>query len=237
MIHKLKQELFNPGILSLFFNPVFFIRRRLHSQIKSEVSDIKGIVMDFGCGSKPYRSLFIECKEYIGVDFEPIEASKDPQVDVYYNGKEIPFEDKKFDAIFCTEVVEHLFNLDEILEEFHRVLKDDGKIIFTYPFAWPEHAQPYDFARYTSFATRHLMEKHNYSIIKYEKTGNFIEVIAQLIAFYFNTIMPGSTVMKFILSAPFVFLANLFGVIFSFILPKNKDLYFNNFVVVKKAIQ
>ncbi len=234
MIKLVKRELFNPSIGSILFNPVFFIRRALYSVIKKNVSGLKGNIMDFGCGSKPYRDLFLNCNEYIGVDFEPIEASKDPNVDVYYNGKDLPFENQKFDCIFCTEVVEHLFNLDEILTEFHRVLKDDGIVLLTFPFAWPEHAQPYDFARYTSFATQHIFKKHNFKIDKYEKTGHFSMVIFQYIAFYFHTILPGNSIAKTILGVPFVFLTNLLGLVFSFLLPKNKDLYFNNVVIVSK---
>jgi SAM-dependent methyltransferase len=234
MLKILKNELFNPSLISVLFNPVYFIRRALYKAIEKNVKAIDGDVMDFGCGSKPYRSLFENCKEYIGVDFEPIEASKNPNVDVFYNGKDIPFEDKKFDCIFCTEVVEHLFNLEEILEEFHRVLKDDGIVILTFPFAWPEHAQPYDFARYTSFATQHIFDKKDFKIVKYEKTGHFIQVIFQFVSFYFHTVIPGSTKVKTIIGLPFVLLTNVLGLFFSFVLPKNYDLYFNNIVIVSK---
>jgi len=37
------------------------------------------------------------------------------QIDVFYDGKKVPFEDGHFDAIFSSEVFEHVFNLPDIL--------------------------------------------------------------------------------------------------------------------------
>lgn len=41
----------------------------------------------------------------------------------------IPFEDGRFDVIFCSHVIEHIFDTQKTLKEFNRVLKKDGKVI------------------------------------------------------------------------------------------------------------
>ena len=84
--------------------------------------------MDFGCGSKPYESLFVNAKKYIGIDVEVSGHNhKDSKVDVFYDGKTLPFADKSFDAVVCFEVLEHIFNPDEAITEIRRVLKGDGE--------------------------------------------------------------------------------------------------------------
>jgi len=48
------------------------------------------------------------------------------------NDKKVPFEDNFFDNIICTSVLSLLNtkeNIIQLLNEFHRILKDDGKLI------------------------------------------------------------------------------------------------------------
>jgi len=73
------------------------------------------------------------------------------------------------DGVFSSETFEHIFNLEEIIKEINRVLKKEGLLLATCPFLWPEHEVPYDYARYTSFAMKNLLEKkwiRNYHIRK-----------------------------------------------------------------------
>ena len=43
------------------------------------------------------------------------------------------FDDKYFDLVFCSEVIEHLVNFEVLLEEIHRVLKPGGRLILSTP--------------------------------------------------------------------------------------------------------
>jgi len=135
-----------------YFHPYYFIRKGLADHIQLHASQIKGKLLDFGCGSKPYQSLF-SVDEYIGIDFKNEGHPHDgDQIDFYYDGKTIPFEDNHFDSVLSTEVFEHIFNLGDVLNELNRVLKHGGKMLITCPFVWIEHEMPHDFARYTKFA-------------------------------------------------------------------------------------
>ena len=98
--------------------------------------------MDFGCGTKPYRTFF-QVEEYVGVDFEnPGHPHDNEQIDIFYDGKNIPLPDGYFDSVLSSEVFEHVFNIDEVLAEINRVMKSDGKLLITCPFAWNEHEVP-----------------------------------------------------------------------------------------------
>lgn len=108
-------------------NPFFFIRKGLFYNITQLAPRLSGRVLDFGCGAKPYRKYFTECSEYIGCDIEVSGHSHiNENIDVYYDGKHLPFENDSFDCIFSSEVFEHIFNLEDILNELKRVLKSGG---------------------------------------------------------------------------------------------------------------
>ncbi|MBA3712610.1 MAG: methyltransferase domain-containing protein [Pyrinomonadaceae bacterium] len=45
----------------------------------------------------------------------------------------LPFEDELFDSIVCIDAINHFPNRSRVLAEWHRVLKPDGRILFTDP--------------------------------------------------------------------------------------------------------
>lgn len=54
------------------------------------------------------------------------------------NALSLPFADDTFDAIICSEVLEHIHPYNEVLDEIRRVLKPGGHLCITVPRAWPE---------------------------------------------------------------------------------------------------
>jgi len=231
--HKLLSD-FNPGLT----HPLYLIRNRLLKSLQLQIPKLKGKIMDFGCGIKPYEPLFV-VDEYIGVDFigEGQTYAK-TKVDVIYDGKTLPFPDEVFDSIFSTEVAEHIFNLEDIIIELQRVLKKDGTILLTCPFTMPEHEAPNDFARYTSFAIGDILKRNGFEIIHYEKTGNFIEALFQLQIIYWDQsilkIFRKIPVVRTVLRKGVYGLFNLTAVVCSEIFPINKGLYLNNVIMAKK---
>jgi SAM-dependent methyltransferase len=226
---------FNPGL----FHPEYLIRKGLLKAMKEFSRELNGKLMDFGCGSKPYRSL-IDVEEYIGVDFKNEGHPHDnEQIDVYYDGKSLPFDNEQFDSVLCSEVFEHIFNLDEVLKEINRVMKKGGKILITCPFVWNEHEVPHDYARYTRFALDDILKRNNFEIIRYEKTGNFITTIGQLRVLYFRVILQEKCRKIFFLRWGykffFVLLPNLAAIFFNAILPENDSVYMNNVVLARKV--
>lgn len=234
-LNFLRKQSFQPTLFGLFLNPFYFIRRGLFLNIKKMAPRLSGRLLDFGCGRKPYENLF-SVDEYIGIDMEQTgHEHKNSKIDVYYDGKNIPFPDKSFESVFCSEVFEHVFNLDEIIMEINRVLKVGGKILITVPFSWNEHEVPYDFGRYTSFGIKHLLNKHGFDVLELQKSGNFARVNFQLWALYFYSIINTKNAgIDFILRMLFVIPINVFGSILLLVFPVNKTLYFNNVVLAVK---
>src|SRR5215471_16936034 len=48
-------------------------------------------------------------------------------------GTKLPFEDESFDAILCVEAVIHFPNRPELFQEWRRVLREGGRVLFTDP--------------------------------------------------------------------------------------------------------
>ena len=239
MPYKIR-EAFMPRWYSVFFNPFYLIRKYLFSGIEKNKAYISGTVLDFGCGSKPYRDIFT-VEKYIGLDYgtEVSEKNELLAADVFYDGKTIPFEANHFDSVFSSEVLEHVFNPDEILKEINRVLKPGGHILLTCPFFWPEHEQPYDYARYSSFGLKHLVEKNGFEVVAYEKTGSYFECMLQGMVLYIYFFLPHKPkVLEIILFSIFITPFFVLGLLLAAILPKKikrSDFYLNNVIVAKKV--
>ena len=241
MIATLKKiytrEQFYPSyILGIWINPFFIIRRGLMNGVQ-ELSSFcrEGNLLDVGCGSKPYEDFF-KVDEYIGIDIEVSGHNhSSSKIDKFYDGKNIPFEDEYFDNVFSSEVFEHVFNIDELLCEINRVLKQRGRLCFTCPFVWDEHEQPYDFARYTSFAVEHLLTKNGFKLVKLSKSTTYIETVMQMLSAYiYQHVLPKNSYIKVIMTPLFVAPINILGKLLSKILPKNQNYYHNNIVVAEK---
>ena len=225
-------------IKSILFDSSHIIKSSLLKSIKKNSGELKGKLLDFGCGNKPYEKLF-KVDEYVGLDIlESGHENSNKKADVFYDGKIIPFENNNFDSIFCSEVFEHVFNLEEVIKELNRVLKIDGKILLTMPFVWELHEKPYDFARYTVFGIKSILEKNGFEILKIEQTTTYIETLAQLKANYLaKLIYTKNGKINGIINLIFLFPLVLSGKILSFLLPDNKDLYLNNVVLARKINQ
>ena len=224
----------------VFIFPFYLIRQGILKKIIPLSKKLTGNILDFGCGSKPYLQYFSHAQKYTGLDIHKSgHLHEDEQIDVFYDGKTIPFEDNHFDAVFSSEVFEHIFNLPEVLPEIHRVLKPGGKLLFTCPFAWPEHEVPYDYARYSSYGIKYLIEQQGFKVLEQHKTGHFFEVIMQYLIFYIFCLLPKKpSFLYYFFHQLFILPFLLFTLFISLIMPKKikrKDLYFNNVLLVEKV--
>jgi SAM-dependent methyltransferase len=233
---RLKKEEFYPSFLSLFINPVYITRKGLLKGISIFASKIEGDILDFGCGSKPYESLFERKKSYVGVDIKVSGHNHDDsKVDCYYNGKSLPFPDNSFDCVVCFEVLEHVFNIDDLLPEIRRVLKPKGFFLGSLPFIWEEHEIPYDFARYSSFGIKHIFNRNFFHVVDLKKSTTYVLAIAQLsIIYIINNLIPQSILGR-IISPIVIFPLNITALFFNFILPKKYSLYCNIIIFCKNS--
>ena len=230
-------QLFFPIFISVFINPFYFIRKRLAEALKSLAPELTGNLLDFGCGAKPYQNLFTNVDNYIGIDIENEgHDHKNEHIDVYYDGKTIPFDNETFDSVLSSEVLEHVPNVDECIKEIGRVLKPAGKMLITVPFVWQEHELPFDFRRFSSSGIKNHLIENGYTIIFEEKTGHFLEVLMQLWMTYLRGLLfTNNKYINLVINFVFISPVCITGLVLSWLLPKKKDLYFSTILFAQKT--
>ncbi|HMD14269.1 MAG TPA: methylase, partial [Bacteroidota bacterium] len=135
----------------------------------------------------------------------------------------------------ASEVFEHIFNPLEFLSELNRVVKINGFVLMTVPFLWPEHMQPLDFGRYSSFGLRALLEQHGFEILHQRKSMTGIRAIIQLWnIFLYRKTETRSGVLNFLFCVVLIAPWNLLGEILSFLLPDNEEIYLDTIILARK---
>jgi SAM-dependent methyltransferase len=192
-------------------------------------------VLDFGCGEKPYESLF-KVERYTGVDIEVSgHASEKKKADSYFSGATLPFADAQFDGALSTEVFQSVPDPAAMLAELARVLKPGALLLITYPFAWEEVEMPYDVARYTSVGLRRFLEPAGFVIEDTMKTPTYIETLTQLFTLWLSrTVLPWRwRVFRLLSTALVVAPINASGMLLGRLLP-NYPLYFHNTILLAR---
>ena len=132
---KLPTSLSTWGVLKLFLNsrgsdPEFAkeLARRALDQRPDEIDGL--LVLDLGCGPGYYSEVMQDLGAcVISVEINEAEFKnterwiKNPVVG---DGRQLPFESESFDAILCSNVLEHTPESEVLLSELTRCLKTNG---------------------------------------------------------------------------------------------------------------
>lgn len=226
---------YNPGVAGLWVNPFYHARRGLYRAIAEAAPRLEGRLLDVGCGRKPYRDLF-QASEYVGLEIDTPANRARKQADYFYDGETFPFADESFDSVLCNQVLEHVFAPDRFLGEINRVLKPEGGLLLTIPFVWDEHEQPWDYARYSSFGLKHLLEKNGFEIAEQRKLSADVRVLFQLVnAYLFKVLWTRQPVVNLAICALVMAPFNILGALLHRLLPANPDLYLDQLVLARKV--
>jgi SAM-dependent methyltransferase len=227
--------MFFPGVAGVFMNPFYFARAGLCSAMKDFAPELSGALLDVGCGSKPYRTLF-SVETYTGLDLDSEHTRQLGVADQYYDGGQFPFADDTFDAVLCNQVLEHIFEPKEFLREILRVLKPGGRLLLTVPFVWDEHEQPADYSRYSSFGLEALLSGAGFRILKQKKLCADAAAIFQMLNAYLHKItMRWPRAFQILFTVTFISFFNIMGLLARFLLPANQDFYLDNVVLAENG--
>lgn len=145
---------------------LYFLQADIHEALTTHA---RGQLLDLGCGNKPYEEWYGPlCNSTIGCDV--IQSSLN-RVDVLCEATDLPFEPNSFDTVFCTQVMEHVYDHGKLLSEAHRVLRPGGHLVLTVPFCWELHEEPYDFFRFSKHGLQNLYEAAGFSDITIKANG------------------------------------------------------------------
>ncbi len=125
----------------------------MRSHLDSFMSDHRTneCVLDLGCGDSRYSRYF---PNRIGLDHSMQEG-----VNIVGDAHHLPFSSSSFSMILTTEMLEHVHDPQQVIDEIERVLRPGGKVILTTRFVFPIHEAPLDFYRFTKYGLAHLFRK------------------------------------------------------------------------------
>ncbi|HMQ69052.1 MAG TPA: class I SAM-dependent methyltransferase [Ignavibacteria bacterium] len=140
---KWNEELATKHDLDKFYNhPNFAFRYIEQKRIEKliEAAEIKESdkILEVGCGAGHILEKISKGKLY-GIDISEIQIDRTrkrmgDKVELKKApGENIPYEDKFFDKVLCSEVIEHVIDPREVLKEISRVMKDDGILSLSIP--------------------------------------------------------------------------------------------------------
>lgn len=179
-------ESHNPGSVGL--NNV----KNREDWLKKTLKDIpsKSSILDAGAGELQYKK-FCNHLKYTSQDFAQYTGEGDggslqtgewdnSKLDIVSDITNIPVQDSSFDAIMCVEVFEHIPKPIEAISEFYRILKKDGTLIITAPFAALTHFSPYFFYNgFSQYFYNKILNEIGFEVEEINFNGNYFEYIAQ----------------------------------------------------------
>lgn len=229
------REQYQPTWLGLLINPFWFARRGLRRELGRHFPALAGEVLDVGCGNKPYRHL-IPAARYTGLDIDNAFTRRVGAADVFYDGGAFPLPDASFDAVLCSQVLEHVFTPEKFLGEIRRVLRPGGTLLLAVPFLWDEHEQPQDFGRYSSFGLRALLERNGFTVVEQRKSVADFGAVTQLAsAWLFKVVQTRSKWVNLATQLVLIAPVNLLGALARLVTPRSEDFYLDNVVLARKA--
>lgn len=163
-----------------------------HQWVKETLAKIPpgSRLLDAGAGEQQYRS-FCSHVEYVAQDFAAFdpgaettglqpESWDDSGLDIVSDIIDIPEPDASFDAVLCTEVLEHLPYPVLALEEFARLLRPGGILIVTAPFCSMTHFAPYHFhTGFSRYFYERVLPEIGFDVLEVTPNGNYFEYVAQ----------------------------------------------------------
>jgi SAM-dependent methyltransferase len=136
---RLRDDRLNPR-RSQFDYLVLSDLRRAIGQLAARVD---GVVVDYGCGSRPYESLFLGAS-YVGVDLHG-----NVLADLTVRDGRVPVPDQSADWVLSFQVLEHVPQPDAYLAECRRVMRKSGRVVLSTHGTWEYHPTPQDLYRWT----------------------------------------------------------------------------------------
>ncbi len=139
--------------------------------------NLQALTLDIGCSDGHYKPYI---NKYVGLDIALARLKKFKGRRVWAIAEHLPFKKGVFDRIFMSELLEHTWERKKILNDCHRILKDDGILIISVPLgkrlfhiqtrwetleAYGVTYCPYVHGHFTKKYTRHLMKQSKFRII------------------------------------------------------------------------
>ncbi len=131
---------------------------------------LEGKVIDLGARdgeSSYYESFDIQEAEFTYVD----KYSSSPGVVNLDLENILPLNDKEYDRVLSINLFEHIYNVNQLINEIYRILKINGILIGSTPFSKEYHPDPGDYYRFTQDFYNKIFSDAGFNDIKIVPVG------------------------------------------------------------------
>jgi SAM-dependent methyltransferase len=144
-------------------------------------------VLDIGCGNKPYLPLLA----HRAVSWRGLDVVPGPQVDDIGAAEQLPYADRSFDLVLCTQVLEHLRSPEQAVSEIRRVLTPGGVALVSTHGVHVYHPNPpgsdQDYWRWTHAGLGLLFERQaEWAAIEVSPCRHALACMVSVAAIYAN---------------------------------------------------
>lgn len=92
----------------------------------------------------------------------------------------MPVRSQAFDYVLMFNLLEHIFNYQNLVAETRRALKPSGQILCFVPYLKEVHADPHDYFRYTHSALEKIFQTGGFKKIQISSKGGIFTVSVHL---------------------------------------------------------
>ncbi|MDC2974968.1 methyltransferase domain-containing protein [Prochlorococcus sp. AH-736-K09] len=179
----------------MFVKEIFLRRYYINKFLEKFDKETKVAILEIGSGEK--WKVFKNSKT--------LNRDSSAKPDIIADAEAIELESNSFDIVVCIEVLEHTQSPQKVVQNIHRILKNNGQFICSVPFSFEIHDRE-DYWRFTEKGILKLL--NNFSEVKVYSNGGKFSVI-----FHFLRLS------KFL--NPFYFIFNNIGFLLDKIFEKN----------------
>jgi SAM-dependent methyltransferase len=159
--------------------------RALLNGLAAELETVTGPVndvLDIFCGSRPYNNLLPSGARCTGLDIDDRYGEADVVTTEF-----LPFPDKSFDLLLCTEAFHYVREPTLGIAEMFRVLRPGGTLILTVPLVWEYERDNYEH-RYTGpelaalfegWESVRVVENGGYAVSWTTLTGRMLNIVEE----------------------------------------------------------
>lgn len=163
----------------------------------------KGLVLDIGCGAKPYASLFQE--PYIGFDLTTRHGSPDAVA----AAEDLPVRSSSVATVLSTQQLEHVTEPRRVLREASRALRENGMLLLSTHGVWVHHPDPHDYWRWTEEGLVKLIEDEGFEVTRVRRQGELVGAVAGLLLYPLSTLGRSRSLVLRTLGSGLIVIGNL----------------------------